>query len=80
MKTPFHLRPEGISHDTIVCHETLTQQGKAGQLLGTALVAMYKGRSFVIEITGECYRNPLFTRALVAELDDELGRLCKHSP
>lgn len=74
---PFCLVQNTLSHDTIECLTQLLRHAKRGQLLGVAYTALYKGRRCVVDVAGECYRNPTFTRGLVAALDDELSSLVR---
>lgn len=72
MKPPFHLAPDNLSEDTIECLEQLLDAAKRGHLLGLAYAAMLRRREFITNTAGECRRNPVFARGIVASLDDEL--------
>lgn len=74
---PFHLVLDGLSHDVIECLAQLLHDAESGELLGFACAAMYKGRRYIVDVAGECYRSPTFTRGLVAVLDDELSNLVR---
>lgn len=77
MKPPIRLVPDSLSTDTIECLTELLDHAKNGQVLGLAFTAIYKGRQFIVNAAGECYRNPRYARALVDDLHDELGRMCR---
>jgi hypothetical protein len=53
----------------------LLKQAEAGELIGYAIAAMYKRRSYVVNMFGEAERNPTFARGMVRALDDYLGEL-----
>lgn len=72
MKPPFRLVPDDLSTDTVACLEQLLIMARENQLHGLAFVALVKGRRFIRNSAGECARNPLYTRGLVAALDDHL--------
>ncbi len=72
MKPPFRLVPDDISNDTVEALQQLLIHAKQGQIYGAAFVVMYKGRRYIANSSGECARNPTFTRGLVAALDDHL--------
>jgi hypothetical protein len=55
----------------------LDGEAERGEILGSAHIVLYEDRHFGFVLTGECHRNPLYTRCLVAELDDELSVLTK---
>lgn len=72
MKPPFRLVPDTLSTDTIECLRQLVRAAERGEIHGVAFVAMVSGRRFIRNAAGECDRNPLFTRGMVAALDDHL--------
>jgi hypothetical protein len=55
----------------------LDGEAEREEILGAAHIVLYKDRRFGFILTGECDRNPLYTRCLVAELDDDLSVLTK---
>lgn len=71
---PITLVSRTISHDTVETLEQLLTDAKDGRLIGIAFAAAYAGkdRGFFVDVTGECYRNPVFARGMVACLDDML--------
>lgn len=73
MKAPFRCVPDSLSTETIAALEVLLQDARAGHLLGMAFAAMYRDRTFIVNTTGEAHRNPIFTRGMIACLDDKLG-------
>ena len=73
---PFRLVSDDLSFDTVEALEELLVQAKSGELIGMVFAAMYKGKTkqFIVNATGEAYRNPTFSRGMVAALDDALAR------
>lgn len=71
----YHLVPDSLSEDTIDALHVMHSRAKQGQILGIAYVVMYKRREFATGATGECRNNPIFTRGMVASLDDALATL-----
>lgn len=69
---PFRLVPDSLSEDTVLCLRQLLTLAERGQVLGFAFVAIVKGRRFIRDAKGECLRNPVFSRGLIASLDDFL--------
>lgn len=74
MRRPYSLIPDNISHDTVKCLETLLDQARNGEVIGVAFAAMLKRRGYIVNSAGEAYRNPTFSRGIVAALDDQLSR------
>ena len=72
MKSPFVLVSDEISHDTIEALTELLEDARRGELIGIAFAAMYKQRKFIVDTAGEAHRNPIFTRGMLACLDDKL--------
>lgn len=73
MKPPYILVPDKLSNDTKECLKTLHEAAEKGELIGVAFVAMLKRRGYIANSAGEAYRNPTFTRGMVAALDDKLS-------
>ena len=73
MKPPFVLVPDTVSHDTVECLEILLEQARRGQVIGIAYAAMLKKRAYITNSAGEAYRNPTFSRGMIATLDDQLA-------
>lgn len=77
MKSVFRLitsRSRGISTDTINCLKVQVEKAESGDLIGIAMVMMYRDRQFGVQTCGELDRNPTFCRGAVAALDDKLAR------
>lgn len=72
MKPPFRLVPDTLSDDTVECLRQLLAEAERGNIMGLAFVALVRDRRFIRNVAGECARNPLYTRGLVAALDDHL--------
>ncbi len=75
MKKPFVLSHKRISTDTVDALHHLLADAMAGEVIGLAVVAMYRGREFVVATAGEAHRSPTFARGMVATLDDALGKM-----
>lgn len=73
-RPPFILVPDTVSHDTVTCLELLLDAAKRGEVIGLAYAAMLKRRAYITNTAGEAYRNPTFSRGMIAALDDQLGR------
>lgn len=76
MPAPFRLiqHPGALSEDTVACLQELLFEAKQGQLIGVAFAAMYRRRKYIVDTTGEAYRNPTFARGMVDALHDLLGK------
>jgi len=72
VRTPFRLVPATVSHDTVKALAELLEEAEKGHIIGVAFCAMYKRREFIVDTTGEAFRNPVFTRGMLACLDDKL--------
>jgi hypothetical protein len=73
LKTPFKLVPNGVSTDTVRSLEYLLDEARKGNVIGVAYAAMFRKRSYVVNMTGEAHRSPTFARGMVATLNDHLG-------
>lgn len=74
MKPTFRLVSDVISDDTVEALEQLLDEARRGRVIGIAFAAMMKRRTFIVNAAGEAKRNPVFTRGMLACLDDTLGR------
>ncbi|MDN5936495.1 MAG: hypothetical protein L0H75_10040 [Nitrosospira sp.] len=74
---PIKLVKREATNDVKEAFERLLGEAKMEKILGSVTVVLYEDRHFEFVLAGECYRNPLYTRCLVAELDDELSVLTK---
>ena len=72
MRKPFSLVPDELSHDTVEALQTLLADARNGHVIGVAFCAMYKQRNFIVNTAGEAHRNPVFTRGMIACLNDTL--------
>ena len=70
MKLPLGLVPDDSPHDVREVLAELLADADDGQIYGIAFVAMYKGRRVIADAAGECKKNPIYSRGLVAVLDD----------
>jgi len=70
---PFRLVTQAVSPDTVAALTELLEHATSGECIGIALAAMYQRRDFIVHTAGECDRNPVFARGMVAVLDDKLS-------
>jgi hypothetical protein len=73
MRPPFVLVPDTVSRDTVKCLEILLDQARRGEIIGIAYAVMLKKRAYITNSAGEAYRNPTFSRGMIATLDDQLA-------
>lgn len=64
--------PPPIDQECVEALEQLLNLARAGQLVGIAFAAV-ETRPQILRRHGECHRNPVFARGMVAALDDELA-------
>ena len=69
---PFTLVKLPPSDDTRKVLEQMVLEADRGELIGIAYVAMYQGRDYYVGYTGECARNPTWTRGMIGDLWDAL--------
>lgn len=74
---PFRLLKQESYVDIKSAIKKLSKESDEKEILGSVHIVLYIDRHFDFVLTGELERNPLFTRSLVAELDDELSVLTK---
>ena len=74
---PIKLMKQLVASDVKDGIKKLDGEAERGEISGAAHIVIYEDRHFDFLLTGECHRNPLYTRCLVAELDDELSILTK---
>ena len=75
---PFVLLKDHVSRDTVTALSELLQAAESGQINGIAFVASLRGRRFMTNSAGECYRDPTFTRGALLALDDELSHMVQN--
>jgi hypothetical protein len=64
----------GRDDDTVQRLRSLLEQAEAGELVGLAWVAMYRGRDYTVNTCGAMHKNPTFCRGAIAALSDEVSR------
>lgn len=74
MRPPFRFVGTAPSDDTIATLGELLAAAQRGELIGVAFAAMYRRREYAVGYTGECARNPTFTRGMVSDLHDDLAK------
>lgn len=72
---PYRLIQEEVSHDTVEVLDALLSLAKEGQITGIAYVCTMKRQRYVTDVAGFCYKNPTYTRGMVAFLSDKLAGL-----
>lgn len=72
---PAILLRDAVSRDTIEALEQLLTAAKSGEIAGMAFAISLRGRRFLTNTTGACYRDPTLTRGMIAALDDELSNM-----
>jgi hypothetical protein len=77
MKPPLRLVHNNISTEVIESLWDFVEDAEEGELQGFAIGLYYKGRRYFVHAAGECRKDPIFARGLVAELDDLLRDLGK---
>lgn len=73
MRPPFILIPDQVSHDTLTALKQLMDGVKRGEVIGLAYAAALKRRAYIVNTTGECHRNPTWSRGIICALDDQLS-------
>ena len=73
-KPPVRIVPREISHDTVQTFDKIAGEARRGRVIGSILGVMYDDLTVDLVNTGEFHRNPLFGRAIAAELDDYLAQ------
>ena len=68
MRPPFRLVEGIVSTDTVEVLRQLLGRAKKGELIGVAVVAMGKARSYEFELTGEAARSGTFALGAVGKL------------
>lgn len=72
---PYRLVPDNISRDTVEALTVLLEGAKAGEITGIAFACTMKRMRYITNVAGLCYKEPTFTRGMVASLSDELALL-----
>lgn len=72
---PAVLLKDAVSRDTVEALEQLLEAAKAGEISGMAFAVSLRGKRYVTNTTGACYRDPTLSRGMIAALDDELSGL-----
>ncbi len=76
-KSPIRLVPDAISRDTVQVLEASLLEARVGKIIGLAFAAMCKNRTYIVNTAGEAFRNPTFTRGMIAALDDKLSDMSR---
>jgi hypothetical protein len=70
---PYQLLKDTISRDVVEALEQLLLGARNGDVTGVAFAAALRGRRYVTNVAGTCFRDATATRGMVATLDDELS-------
>jgi hypothetical protein len=68
------LVPNTVSEVTVGELRILSREAYAGELVGIAYVAIYRGRNYSVHCSGEASRNPTYTRGAIRALDDFVSK------
>lgn len=71
----YHLVKDTVSRDTVDALEQLLELAKSGDITGIAFAAALRGRRYVTNVAGTCFRDATAARGMVATLDDELSAI-----
>lgn len=82
MKRPFKLVPisGAVSTDTVQCLRSVLAKAEAAEVIGVAMVIMYRKREYHVQTCGELHKNPTFCRGAIAALADQVSRQQWGSP
>lgn len=66
---------DSISRDNVEAAKIIMEAAATGDIVGTVFALQLRGRRYVVNITGQCVRDPTFARGMVGAIDDELRDL-----
>lgn len=69
----YQLIKDTISRDVVSALEQLLEGARNGDVTGLAFAAALRGRRFVTNVAGTCFRDATNARGMIATLDDELS-------
>lgn len=75
MSRAYTLVDEHISDETVEMASYLADGAADGEIIGLAVVVVFKRRRYIVDCAGEACRDPTMTRGMVAALDDQLREL-----
>ena len=70
---PYQLVRDNVSRDVVEALEQLLELARSGDVTGLAFAAALRGRRYVTNVAGTCFRDATTARGMVATLDDELS-------
>lgn len=73
------LVPAAMCHETADLLVDLCQEVARGELIGIAVITIYKNKRYGLDITGEARRNPTFTLGAVTMLQTEIAKKIEDS-
>lgn len=76
--TVHHLVDDFPQRDVVHTLEQLLVGAQHGQVVGLAFGAMLRHRRYITAASGECHRDPTYTRGMLKALDDEMAALVQH--
>jgi hypothetical protein len=79
MKPPFRLVGQMVSTDTVEVLTDLLTRAQSGEVLGLAVVAMQKRRTYEFALTGEAARSPTFTLGTIAKLQLDVAQIVNNT-
>lgn len=66
---------DSISRDSLEAATIIRDGVESGVIVGMAFVLQLKGRRYIVNVAGQCARDPTFARGAVCALDDELREM-----
>ena len=68
----YKLVSDTISRDTVEAARQILQGAESGEVIGMTFGLMLKRRRYIVNVAGECLRDPTFSRGMLGAMDDEL--------
>ena len=68
----YQLVSDNISRDTVEAARQILQGAESGEVIGMTFGLMLKRRRYIVNVAGECLRDPTFSRGMLGAMDDEL--------
>ena len=75
MTTPYMQLPAHLSNDPATACTELLEAAHAGQIVGLAVVMLYRRNRFSVDVVGDAVRVPVVMRGALRELDDCLREI-----
>lgn len=72
---PMQLLHDSISRDALEAASTIKEGVESGDVVGLVFGLQLRGRRYVVNVAGQCARDPTFARGIVGAIEDELRAL-----